>query len=461
MDDSHQASDIDSSAPKRRYRYQFSLRSLLAVTALTAWLLGVVGEWAAIVLLIIAWLTVVEVGCTPRANLGNALVRNFFATFVCSLVFGAVGFGLMCGDNPTGWCGTSRFLFDPLINSVEPMDWDDFDYSNPRHRAIWNAVTRQEMFPVGILLCSMGMAIGHRVLLGRAGRMGFVLLWAMVGGLTLPLAACWCCFDHYDTPMGWLKQLGFACPEPGLLLLGGCVVLAGVLILPSRQKAEYCCRGLVSPECHQVLVGLALGFFWIYIMVVGPCVILWETLTGKPIDQESVGVVAGAVVAVLTAGVGSLIWFRRLHLPMIAAGYLASFLAMMIASIGVSGVHPNWQVASMFAVVVSGLVVGTTWMFERFGLEDPAGSVAIFGVGGVCGLLAGPFLPTTAAGATAAAIPKSSLPLQLLGVAVLVTWTMLASGVVFWIIRWRLLLKTGEADAEKEQLAQKHPPTLD
>ena len=77
MEDSPQVSDVGGAAREARSRFQFSLRSLLAVTALAAWLLGTVGEEAAAVLVIIAWLTVVEVGCTPHANLGNALVRNF------------------------------------------------------------------------------------------------------------------------------------------------------------------------------------------------------------------------------------------------------------------------------------------------------------------------------------------------------------------------------------------------
>ena len=36
------------------------------------------------------------------------------------------------------------------------------------------------------------------------------------------------------------------------------------------------------------------------------------------------------------------------------------------------------------------------------------------------------------------------------GVAVLVAWTMLTSGVVFWIVRWKLMLKTGEAEDQPE-----------
>ena len=441
MDDSHQASDVGGSAPKPPSRYQFSLRSVLAVTALSAWLLGVVGVQAAAVLIIIAWLTVIEVGCTPGANLGNALVRNFLATFVCSLVLSAVGFGLMCGDNPTGWWGTNRFFFAPLIEKAEPMDWADFDPVNPEHVARWRAYGRQITFSFGILLGSMCMVIGHRVLLGRTGWRGFALLWATLGGVTVPLAICWSCSEDFNMPLGWLKRLGCECTEWGLFLVGGCVVLAGVLILPSRRRAKDCCRGLVSPECHQVVVGLVLGIAWIYLMIMGSCVILWTVLTGKPIDQEGVSVVAGAVVAALTAGVGSLVWLRRLSIPLIAAGHLASFLAMNIVIFPPDSLFFDWQVASIFAVVVSSLVVGTTWAFERLGLEDPAGSVAIFGIGGACGLLAGPFLPKTLGGA--AATPSSSLTLQLLGVTVVVAWTMLTSGLVFGIIRWKLLIENG------------------
>ena len=134
MEDSPQVSDVGGAARAIVSRYQFSLRSLLAVTALAACLLGVVGEKAAAVLIVIAWLTVIEVGCTPGANLGRSLVRNFFATSVCSLIFGAVGFGLMCGDNPTGWCGTNRFLFDPVVKRVFPKvkRWKNMAKSNSR-----------------------------------------------------------------------------------------------------------------------------------------------------------------------------------------------------------------------------------------------------------------------------------------------------------------------------------------
>jgi hypothetical protein len=277
-----------------------------------------------------------------------------------------------------------------------------------------------------------------------------VLLWAMISGITLPLAVCWCSGDDFGIPTGWLNGLGFVCPAWVLFCVGGCVVLGGVLVLPSWTEAENCCRGLVSPECHQVLVGVALGIAGICWLIVGPCVILWKALSGEPTDAEVVGVVAGTVAAVLTAGAGSLMWLRRTSLPLIGAACMAHFLAMTIVLSAGSDAAFNWQVNSILAVVVSGLVVGTTWFCERFGREDPAGSVALFGVAGVCGLAALPLLPTTLGGPTVAGTHQSLLTFQLVGAAIVVAWTVLTSGVVFCIIRWKLLLKTGEAEDQPE-----------
>ncbi len=108
--------------PEPHVRFQYDLRTMLALTALVAWLCGWAGSSGIPILVALAALALIEGGCTQGTNLLGVLVRNLFAYFVVSLVFALVGFGLMRGENPTGWFGTTLFLYSPLDLEKSPTE---------------------------------------------------------------------------------------------------------------------------------------------------------------------------------------------------------------------------------------------------------------------------------------------------------------------------------------------------
>ncbi len=454
MADSHLASDSGSPAPKPPSRFQFSLRSLLAVTSLLAWFLGLMGAMGIGLVALIGWLTLTEAACTPRANLLNTLVRNLFAGFVCSLFVGVVGFGLMCGRNPADWCGTDGFLFSPLTGE-KPMDLEGVGRSRPFRpgsMAKSAVLTQRNRLLWSIIVCSMAVVIAQRLLVGRAGIRAYVLLWIFLSTITIPILGRWS-HTHWTNGQSCFVDHFLLCPgevSPELLVAGGWIVLAGIPVLGRKPSTKMYCRGLMSAECHGVLLRIGLGLPLVFVVLLGWNVAVFP-LVGQPMPRNELAVVAAIVSGVVAAGVSSLVWQRRLHIPLMLAGGTAATLAIMIAVATVEGhylgsIHPGLASATAIGVVTGALVVGATWTFERMGWEDPAGSVAIFGVGGTVGLIALPLLPESILAGVLWGRPEPSITGQLLDVAFLLTWTLLTSGAVFWAIRRKMLLKTGEPD---------------
>jgi Amt family ammonium transporter len=72
----------------------------------------------AMVFLMQAGFAMLETGMVRAKNAVNVMMKNYMDLCVGTLLFWLVGYGLMFGNNPTGWIGTSLFGL-----STAP-DWD-------------------------------------------------------------------------------------------------------------------------------------------------------------------------------------------------------------------------------------------------------------------------------------------------------------------------------------------------
>ena len=69
---------------------------------------------AALVFFMQAGFALLEGGLVRGKNSVNVIMKNYADLCVGVLAFWAIGFGLMFGDNPTGWFGASHFLPEAL-----------------------------------------------------------------------------------------------------------------------------------------------------------------------------------------------------------------------------------------------------------------------------------------------------------------------------------------------------------
>ena len=434
--------------PEKCRRFQFDLRAMLALTALTAWMFGLIGVGGIFAFFMLACMALVEAGCTQGANVLRVFVRNLFAFFVCSLVFGAVGFGVMYGSSPMRLLETDQFLFAPLFTSVEPLSFEEYDPSNVEHRARMRAADLRGAFCGGIIVCAIAVCIAHRVLARRARLGGYLLFWIVVSGLIYPVLGSWTWQDPVVAKeAGWLMAIGFAHPFSLPLLaalsVAGWAPLAGALVLKSRSDPEDRRLGLVSSHCHHVLVSLGLGLPWL--VIVGLSFLLWVTTRAlgpqRAVDAYvGLAFTAAGVVGLAAALASSLIWRKRFHLPLELSGGFGGLLAVMSGDMLMG---PVWAV--VVGLVAGGLVVLATWVFEMLRVDDAGGAVAVFGACSAWGTLNLPLFPARqAVGGTTFILCGGSLPLQLLGVAVCFVWVFLFSAAVLLLIRRFTTVPTAE-----------------
>ncbi|MCO5191596.1 MAG: ammonium transporter, partial [Anaerolineae bacterium] len=87
--------------------------------------------WLFIGAFLVFWMqagfAMVESGFSRSKNAANLLMKNLLDFAVGTIVFFAIGFGLMYGDSAGGFIGTSNFfLSDIAITPDAAYDWVDF-----------------------------------------------------------------------------------------------------------------------------------------------------------------------------------------------------------------------------------------------------------------------------------------------------------------------------------------------
>ena len=77
---------------------------------------------AALVFLMQAGFALLESGLSRTKNAINVVMKNYMDLCVGTLMFWALGFGLMFGVNPSGWVGQDLFAPCLLYTSPSPRD---------------------------------------------------------------------------------------------------------------------------------------------------------------------------------------------------------------------------------------------------------------------------------------------------------------------------------------------------
>src|SRR5690606_23458805 len=76
---------------------------------------------SALVFLMQAGFALLEAGMSRAKNALNVVMKNYLDVCVGTVVFWAVGFGLMFGTNTSGWFGTDHFLLGNVERDIYGM----------------------------------------------------------------------------------------------------------------------------------------------------------------------------------------------------------------------------------------------------------------------------------------------------------------------------------------------------
>lgn len=165
----------------------------------------------ALVFFMQAGFALVESGMSRAKNSVNVIMKNYMDACVCSVIFWALGYGLMFGANNSGWFGASHFF---------PSDMAGWD---------WTFLFFQMMFAATTTTIASG-AMAERIHFHA-----YLIGACIIAGLIYPVFGSWA-WGSAHGGTGWLKELGFIDFAGSTVVhsIGGWVALAGIIVLGPR-----------------------------------------------------------------------------------------------------------------------------------------------------------------------------------------------------------------------------------
>jgi Amt family ammonium transporter len=345
-----------------------------------------------------AGFAMVEAGFTRAKNSINILMKNLMDFSIGSLVFWALGFGLMFGVSNTGWFGTSGFFLSGYEPGGDPwvlMFW------------IFQAV-----------FAATAATIVSGAMAERTRFIGYIFYTIFITGLIYPVFGSWAWGGLLDGG-GWLENLGFIDFAGSTVVhsVGGWAALAGAMVLGPRM-GKYAKDGSIRPILgHNIpLAGLGVFILWMgWFGFNAGSTTAANTDVALIAVNTALAASAGAVFAMIT----SWIKFKKPEVSMTLNGALAGLVGI---TAGCANVSPGSSI--IIGSVAGVLVVMSVLFFEKIKVDDPVGAVSVHGVNGAWGTLAAGLFN---AGGTSAAI----FGVQLLGIAAAFVWTFGAAFILF------------------------------
>ena len=387
----------------------------------------VFGIWfligAALVFFMQAGFAMVETGFTRAKNAGNIIMKNLMDFCIGTVMFIAIGFSLLLGEDYMGLIGKPGF---DIFTSYENFDWSNFVFN--------------------LVFCATTATIVSGAMAERTKFLSYCLYSAVISGLIYPIEA------HWIWGGGWLAQMGFHdfAGSCAIHMVGGISALIGAKILgPRIGKFVTGKDGKVTKvnaiPGHSLTIG-ALG-----------CFILWfgwygfngaAATTGPQLGSIFLTTTVAPAVATVVCMVFTWVKYGKPDVSMCLNASLA----------GLVGITAGCDVMDCFGAamvgVVSGLlVVFGVWLLDhKLHIDDPVGAVAVHMMNGIWGTLAvGLFATETAPECTVNGLFYGGgfglFGTQALGVVTVAVWTAITITITFVIIKSTIGLR---ASAEEE-----------
>ncbi|MEM7508795.1 MAG: ammonium transporter [Pseudomonadota bacterium] len=377
---------------------------------------------AFLVMWMAAGFTMLEAGFVRSRNVAMQLTKNIGLFALAAASFALVGYGLSSIDADAtipGFLGAFKF---GELGFAPAGSVPDTSKGGPADAAV---------FFYGLMFCATTASIVSGAVAERIKLVPFFIFTILLTGLIYPIQSSWTGADGFLSNLGFVDHAGSVTVHAA----GGSAALMGILIIGARI-------GRFSKEGHGVPMpgsSLPLATLGVFILWLG-----WfgfnggATLSaGTPsamadISRVIVNTNAAACGGAICALVLSQLMYRSIDLTMVLNGTLAGLVA-----ITAEPTHPSMLVAMLIGSVGGALVIVIVPLLDRLRLDDVVGAVPVHLCAGIWGGIA--------AGLTN---PDGSVLAQLVGIAMICGFVMVASGVV-WLA---LALSVGlRFDAETEQ----------
>jgi Amt family ammonium transporter len=352
---------------------------------------------AILVIFMNAGFAMLETGLCRQKNAVNILSKNLIVFSLTTIVYWALGFGLMFGKG-NAVAGFNGFF----LGSHDPATYG------------------LEQFPLGLPL-----AVFFLFEIAFAGTSATIVSGAVAERVTFRAFLIFSAFKvltysligHWAWGSGWLEQLGFIDFAGSTVVhsAGGWAALAGVALLGPRQGKYQ--QGQIQPLPGHSLSLATLGCFILWIG--------WFGFNGGSEMALNEKVFLIAVNSNLAAAAGGLVatfmsWaqYGKPDLSLTINGTLAGLVAITASCNDVT-----YAAAIAIGAVAGLLVVQAIAFFDRIRIDDPVGAISVHLVNGIWGTLAVAIFGSQAGAA--------QLGLQLLGILAVGSFTFIVSCLIW------------------------------
>lgn len=364
-----------------------------------------------------AGFALVEAGFTRAKNACNIMMKNLMDFSIGSLVFWAVGFGLMFGASYKGLIGTSGFLFN--ADATDAIVGGSFG---------WAFLLFQTVF------AATAATIVSGAVAERTKFVGYLFYSIGITVVVYPIFGSWAWNGLVNETGGWLESLGFLDFAGSTVVhsIGGWAALAGAVVIGPRIGKFRDGKSYPIPGHHIPLAALGVFILWLgwFGFNPGSTTAVDGGSFAKIAVTTNLAAAAGACIAMVT----SWLVFGKPDTSIALNGALAGLVAI---TAGCDIMSP--AMAALTGAMGGCLVVFSVLFFERIRVDDPVGAISVHGVCGAWG--------TLAIGLFSSEASVGQLMIQAMGVAAAFIWAFPVSLVIFLAIKHTVGLRVS---AEEE-----------
>ncbi len=305
-----------------------------------------------------AGFAMLEAGMTRTKNAANIIGKNLMTISLGIVVYYAIGWGLMYGEQVASLFGTDNFFL--IGDTYDPDGTLEIDFAF------------QAMFAATAATIVSG-AVAERMKFGA-----YVAGAIVMTGLIYPIVGAW------TWGGGWIDQLGFADFAGSTIvhMTGGVAALVGAAFLgprigkfdPKTGKA----RGIPGHSMPMAALGTLLLFFGWFGFNGGSVLELDGELIGFVIVNTALAGGAGGA----TAGIFTRLKNGKWDVAMMANGILAGLVGITAGADSVA-----LEMGLLVGFLAGLLVVVSVTMFDSLKIDDPVGAISVHGTCGILGTL--------------------------------------------------------------------------
>lgn len=304
---------------------------------------------------------IVEAGFTRSKNSANILMKNFVDFMAGSILFWAIGFGLMHGSG------------NGFIGEIHLFDFSFFGDSN---------IPVECSFIFQTVFCATAATIVSGAMAERTKFSMYVIFSILVSTIIYPIEG------HWAWGGGWLSEMGFHDFAGSTVVhtCGGVIGLAGAIILGPRL-GKYSKSGQSNAIPGHNLTFGALGVFILWFGWFGFNPGSQLAASGADNARAISHVMVTTNMAAATGGMTALVitWllYKKASLSLVCNGILAGLVGITAGCdvVSVGG-------AAIIGVLCGAAMIGSVSLLDKvLHIDDPVGAVSVHGVCGMLGTI--------------------------------------------------------------------------